>query len=60
MPRHLRRAGALLALAACLLAGRARGVETSASAALLMDADSGRVLYEQNAHARMLIASTRL
>ncbi len=33
-------------------------VGTSASAAILMDADSGRVLYEQNADAKMLIAST--
>ena len=33
-------------------------VDTSAAAAILVDADSGRVLYEQNADARMLIAST--
>lgn len=33
-------------------------VSTSASAAVLVDVDSGRVLYEQNADARMLIAST--
>ena len=33
-------------------------METSASAVILVDADSGRVLYEQNADARMLIAST--
>ena len=33
-------------------------VSTSASAAILVDVDSGRVLYEQNADARMLIAST--
>ena len=33
-------------------------VNTSASAAILVDVDSGRVLYEQNADARMLIAST--
>lgn len=36
----------------------ARAVSTSATSAILMDADSGRVLYEQNADARMLIAST--
>lgn len=36
----------------------AEAVGTSAAAAILMDADSGRVLYEQNADARMLIAST--
>ena len=37
---------------------QAKAVETSATAAILVDADSGRVLYEQNADARMLIAST--
>ena len=31
---------------------------TSASAAILMHADSGQVLYAQNADSRMLIAST--
>ena len=35
-----------------------KAVSTSASAAILVDADSGRVLYEQNADAKMLIAST--
>ena len=53
-----RRTGALLLVLACLLAGRVRAVEVSASAAVLMDMDSGRVLYERNAGARMLIAST--
>lgn len=33
-------------------------VSTSATSAILVDAASGRVLYEQNADARMLIAST--
>ena len=51
-------AGALLLLLACLLTGRAEAVEVSASSAILMDMDSGRVLYERNAGARMLIAST--
>ena len=37
---------------------QAKAVGTSATAAILVDADSGRVLYEQNADARMLIAST--
>lgn len=37
---------------------QAYAVSTSATSAILMDADSGRVLYEQNADARMLIAST--
>ena len=41
-----------------MVPGRAEAVSTSASAAILMDAASGRVLYEQNADARMLIAST--
>lgn len=36
----------------------ALAVSTSASSAILMDVDSGRVLYQQNADARMLIAST--
>lgn len=60
MPRHfpIRRAGALCLLLACLLAGRAEAVDTSAAAAILVDVDSGRVLYERNADARMLIAST--
>ena len=54
----LRRAGALALALACLPAGRARAVEVSASAAILMDMDSGRVLYERRADDRMLIAST--
>ena len=33
-------------------------VSTSATSAILVDADSGRVLYEQNADKKMLIAST--
>lgn len=33
-------------------------VSTSATSAVLMDVDSGRVLYAQNEHAKMLIAST--
>ncbi|MBQ0038692.1 MAG: D-alanyl-D-alanine carboxypeptidase [Clostridiales bacterium] len=37
---------------------RAYGVEVSATAAILLDADSGRVLYEKNADRQMLIAST--
>jgi len=35
-----------------------QAVSTSATSAILMDADSGRVLYEQNADRKMLIAST--
>lgn len=37
---------------------RAAAVGTSATSAILIDVDSGRVLYEQNADAKMLIAST--
>lgn len=56
-----------LRLTACLTAALALfsifpcqslAVSTSASSAILMDVDSGRVLYEQNADAKMLIAST--
>ena len=52
-------AGALCALLLVgVLAVPAGAISTSASAAVLMDVDSGRVLYSQNANARMLIAST--
>ena len=37
---------------------RAMGISTSAASAILMDAESGRVLYEQNVDREMLIAST--
>lgn len=37
---------------------RTLALSTSATAAILMDVDSGRVLYEQNADRKMLIAST--
>lgn len=37
---------------------QASAVETAASAAILVDAASGRVLYERNADRKMLIAST--
>lgn len=48
-----------LPLAAVLcLSLPAAAVETSATAAILMDADSGRVLYEKQADRQMLIAST--
>lgn len=45
---------ALLLAAACL---PAYAVDTHASCAILMDAESGRVLYEQNIHQPRLIAS---
>lgn len=47
-----------LVLMGSVLTTPARAVGTSASAAILVDVDSGRVLYTQNADARMLIAST--
>jgi len=40
------------------LSVRSLAVSTSATSAILMDADSGRILYEQNADKQMLIAST--
>ena len=40
------------------LSGSCRAVSTSATAAVLMDADSGRVLYARNENQQMLIAST--
>ena len=61
MQALLRRLAALgIALAALfsLFPCQTHAVSTSASSAILMDVDSGRVLYEQNADAKMLIAST--
>ena len=48
---------AAVSLIGCLTAV-AEAVEVSATAAVLMDADSGRLLYEKNGEKRMLIAST--
>ncbi len=52
--------GTLLALGLLLtlLPCRAEAVQLSATAAILMDADSGEVLYEKDAARRMRIAST--
>lgn len=52
--------GVLLALGLLLtlLPCRAEAVQLSAAAAILMDADSGEVLYEKDAARRMRIAST--
>lgn len=61
MQTLLRRLAALgIALAALfsLFPCQTHAVSTSASSAILMDVDSGQVLYEQNADAKMLIAST--
>lgn len=41
-----------------ILPCHACAIETSAASAILVDVNSGRVLYEQNADAKMLIAST--
>ncbi len=56
----MRRASAIL-LALCLLCVPCYGAEPpeiSAASAVLMDAASGRILYEKDAHTRRLIAST--
>ena len=52
--------GALLALMLLLplLPCRAEAVQVSATAAILMDADSGEILYEKDGARRMRIAST--
>lgn len=49
---------AALLAAAGLAAPKAEAVSTSAASAILIDADSGRVLYESNADEERLIAST--
>ena len=57
----IRRMGAALCAALtvlCCIPAVAEAVEVSATACVLMDADSGRVLYEKNGRQRMLIAST--
>lgn len=51
-------AACLTALLVWLFPLEAGAVSTSASAVILVDAASGRVLYERNADAKMLIAST--
>ena len=56
--RRLAAFGIALAALFSLFPCQAHAVSTSASSAILMDVDSGRVLYEQNADAKMLIAST--
>lgn len=48
---------AAVSLIVCLTAVT-EAVEASAAAAVLMDADSGRLLYDKNGEKRMLIAST--
>ena len=62
MKHRLQRAAAALAAAAFLCAGSAHAAAfegmISAKRAILLDAASGRVLYEKNADERSLIAST--
>ena len=47
-----------LCLLLCIVPAVAEAVEVSATAAVLLDADTGQVLYEKNGDERMLIAST--
>ena len=61
MQRLLRRLAAIgiaWAVLFSFIPCQAQAVSTSASSAILVDVDSGRVLYEQNADAKMRIAST--
>ena len=48
----------VLCLIFCITPAVAEAVEVSATAAVLMDADMGQVLYEKNGDRQMLIAST--
>lgn len=48
----------VLCLIFCITPAVAEALEVSATAAVLMDADMGRVLYEKNGDRQMLIAST--
>ena len=47
-----------LCLFLCILPAVAEAVEVSATAAVLLDADTGQMLYEKNSDKQMLIAST--
>ena len=47
-----------LCLLLCIVPAVAEAVEVSATAAVLLDADTGQVLYEKNGDEQMLIAST--
>ena len=61
MQRRLKRYICCLLAVLCLYSTfpcQSLAISTSATSAILMDADSGRILYEQNADAKMLIAST--
>lgn len=58
--RMLRLFTAVLSLSVCFgaLSAKAEAISTSAASAVLMDADSGRILYAQNENDKRLIAST--
>ena len=58
MPKYTAAALAAALVLFSIFPCQSKAVSTSASAAILVDADSGRVLYEQNADGKMLIAST--
>ena len=58
MPKYTAAALAAALMLFSIFPCQSKAVSTSASAAILVDADSGRVLYEQNADGKMLIAST--
>ena len=58
MPVRLLRGLWALCLIFCITPAVAEALEVSATAAVLMDADMGQVLYEKNGDRQMLIAST--
>lgn len=58
MPVRLFRGLWVLCLIFCITPAVAEALEVSATAAVLMDADMGQVLYEKNGDRQMLIAST--
>ena len=58
MKKQISFALCVLLISAVLAPCRAYAVDVSATAAILMDAATGQVLYEKNADRRMLIAST--
>lgn len=58
MGKQIIRYALVLSILLNVLPVRSSAVQTAAASAILMDADSGRVLFEQNADQKMLIAST--
>lgn len=57
MSKRMLQRGICCFLLAMVLTGRAGALGTSAASAILIEQDSGRVLYEQNADEKRLIAS---